>query len=128
MIITLKSIVHVGYEITKGHTFISWQTWDLLRLMCYGFLEFTEDFLLRHPGYTIYPIRLNGSAIESYFSELRAISGGNLSGANYRAVSGTAKIRLKTKAKHHKDDYRKSLLSFRQHQLAKRHRRSRRKL
>ena len=92
--------------------------------MCYGFLEFTEDFLQRYPGYTIYPIRLNGSAIESYFSELRSISGGNLSSTNYGAVSGTAKLRLKTKPqfRYHKDDYRKSKLSFRQHPLEKRRR------
>ena len=85
------------------------------------FVEFTEEFLKINPQYVIYPIRLNGSAIESYFSELRFIGGGHLSGANYAAVAGTAKIRAKTKPQYkaYKDDYCKLQLCFRTHPLQK---------
>ena len=30
--------------------FISWQTWDLLRITVFGFTEFAKDFLSDHPG------------------------------------------------------------------------------
>ena len=42
-----------------------------------------EDFLEDHKGYFIAPIRVNGSAIESIFSSLKYIAGGNLSSTNY---------------------------------------------
>ena len=37
----------------------------------------------RHNGYFIAPIRVNGSAIQSIFSQLKYIAGGNLSSTNY---------------------------------------------
>ncbi len=66
--------------------FLAWQTWDLLRLMYYGFTGFTSEFLQKHPGYTIYPIRLNGSAIETVFSQLKYATGGNLMSTNYASL------------------------------------------
>ena len=41
------------------------------------------DFLTKHPECFIAPIRVNGSAVESIFSSLKYISGGNLSSTNY---------------------------------------------
>ncbi len=69
----------IGYSITEtaSRPFLSWQTWDLLRVMVYGFRGFCEDFLRRNPGYTIYPVRLNGSAIETFFSQLKYPAGGH---------------------------------------------------
>ena len=93
--------------------------------MYHGFVEFCSHFLEKYPGYTIYPIRLNGSAIESYFSQLRAAAGPcNLTATNYSSVSATVKLRGKTKPgnKKFKDDYRKSTLSFRQHKLERKRR------
>ena len=64
--------------------FIAWQTWDLLRVMYYGFTEFCEDFLRRHGnGYYITPLKWNGSAIETVFSQLKSITGGKLDSTNY---------------------------------------------
>ena len=63
--------------------FISWQTWDLLRLDCYGFASFCLDFLKRNPGYFIVPVRVSGSAIETIFSQCKHASGGRLSSTNY---------------------------------------------
>ena len=51
--------------------------------MFYGFKGLCEDFLNDHEGYFIAPIRVNGSAIESIFSSLKYIAGGNLSSTNY---------------------------------------------
>ena len=84
--------------------------------MYYGFVNFCEDFLKRNPGYTIYPIRLNGSAVETIFSLLKYASGGNLMSTNYastRAVKGA--ISGKSKG----DDYRDAPLFIRQHALTR---------
>ncbi len=51
--------------------------------MCKGFTSLCEDFLARHPNCFIAPIRVNGSAVESIFSSLKYVSGGNLSSINY---------------------------------------------
>ena len=51
--------------------------------MYFGFKGLCEDFVTRNPGYFIVPVRVSGSAIESVFSCLKYISGGNLSSANY---------------------------------------------
>lgn len=83
--------------------------------------NFFDYFIQRYPGYAIYPIRLNGSAVESYFSTMRSITAGNLTSANYGATSATAQIRKLTTAstKKYRSDYRKSHLSFRQHKLTR---------
>lgn len=59
------------------------QTWDLLLIMYHGFKGLSEDFIKDHPHHFISPVRINGSAIESIFSSLKYISGGNLSSVNY---------------------------------------------
>ena len=51
--------------------------------MYYGFTGLCEEFLTSHPGYFIAPIRINGSTIESVFSCLKYISGGNLASTTY---------------------------------------------
>ena len=51
--------------------------------MYYGFKGLCEDFISQNPGYIIALIRITGSAIESVFSCLKYISGGNLSSVNY---------------------------------------------
>jgi hypothetical protein len=51
--------------------------------MYYGFINLCENFLENHKNYFIAPIRVNGSAIESIFSSLKYIAGGNLSSTNY---------------------------------------------
>ena len=59
------------------------QTWDLLQIMYKGFIGLCEHVLNNHPGYFISPLRINGSAVETIFSSLKFISGGNLSSTNY---------------------------------------------
>ncbi len=53
--------------------------------MYYGFKGLCEDFVTHNPGYFVVPVRISGSAIESVFSCLKYISGGNLSSANYNS-------------------------------------------
>jgi hypothetical protein len=59
-------------------TFLAWQTWELMRIAHFGLQELVEDFLTEHPDYVIYPKRINGSAIESLFSQFKYISGGGI--------------------------------------------------
>ena len=51
--------------------------------MHHGFKGLCEDFLAQYPEYYIVPVRISGSAIETVFSSLKYISGGNLSSINY---------------------------------------------
>ena len=69
--------------------------------MYHGFKGLCEGFLAQHPEYYIGPVRITGSAIETVFSSLKYISGGNLSSINYssslsglitqREISGDSK-------------------------------------
>lgn len=92
------------------------QTWDLLRIMIYGFRGLVVDFLAAHPGYHINPRRINGSGIETLFGQLKHTTGGNLTGYSFE----TAKATLVTKRSiGHKsaDDYRDTPLYIRQKPL-----------
>ncbi|XP_068747328.1 uncharacterized protein [Montipora capricornis] len=90
--------------------FLAWQTWDLLRLMVYGFLDFSEWFLTAYPNnYFISPLRINGSAIESIFSVLKFSAGGNLSASNYgsfrgRVITGREVITSSNSERGYRDD------------------------
>ncbi len=68
--------------------FLSWQTWDLMRMrICwYGFKEYCQEFLTSHPGYFVLPLRLNGSAIETIFSQLKHASRGSLTAVTYESA------------------------------------------
>ena len=59
--------------------YCSLQTWDLTRLVYYGFTEFCKHFVSIFPGYYIWPLRLNGSALETIFSQLKFNMNGQLS-------------------------------------------------
>lgn len=85
--------------------------------MHYGFLGFCEEFLENHPGYTIHPIRLNGSAVETIFSQLKYASGGNLMSTNYSSARASLLIKGGVSGKYKGDDYRDAPLFVRQHSL-----------
>ena len=97
--------------------FLAWQTWDLLRIMHYGFLGFCSDFLERNPEHVIHPMRLNGSAVETIFSQLKYTSGGNLMSTNYSSSRASLLITRDVSWKHANDDYRNAPLFFRQRSL-----------
>ena len=65
------------------------QTWDLLRVMYNGFIGLCTSFLAENSNYFIIPVRVNGSAVESYFSQLKFTAGGQLSSANYATAQAS---------------------------------------
>ena len=79
------NFIIISYSVPLIFVFLS-QTWDLLRIVVYGFLAFCEWFFTNvspDGKYFISPLRINGSALESIFSVLKHTSGGNLSALNY---------------------------------------------
>lgn len=90
--------------------------------MVYGFKGLVADFLPTHPGHHICPKRVNGSGVETLFSQLKHTTSGNLTGHNYE----TAKATLLTKRMIHgsktKDDYRSTPLNIRQSELKRKKR------
>ena len=57
-----------------------------MKLMYYGFNGLCTDFLLAHSGYTIYPVRMNGSAVETLFSQIKHATFGHLSSVNFASA------------------------------------------
>ena len=50
-----------GHETTFVHA-----AWDNLRIDVVGFTTFCEHFLEQYPGYYVVPLRMSGSAVETY--------------------------------------------------------------
>ena len=55
-----------------------------MRITYYGFVEFTRSYLERHSQYGLYivPVQLNGSAVETLFSQMKYSTGGHLRSTN----------------------------------------------
>ena len=94
--------------------YCSLQTWDLTRLMYYGFTEFCKHFVSIFPGYYIWPLRLNGSALETIFSQLKFNMNGQLSSVNYSAALTTLKLKRRIHGWRGKFVYRKTPLYVRE--------------
>ena len=77
-----------------------------MRLAWYGFSGYCHEFLQQHPGCFIAPLRANGSAVETVFSQLKHGSRGSLTAVTY----GSARSQLLTKhsihGPHIRDEYR----------------------
>ena len=73
-----------------------------------------EDFLANHQGYHINPKRVNGSAVETLFSQLKHTTGGHLSGVNYEAAKATLLTQKQSKGK---ETYRSTSLYIAQSKL-----------
>lgn len=106
----------IGHKVTTKTNckFLPWQTWDLLRLMVHGFKEFTADFLLDHLGYAIYPVRINGSAVETLFSQFKHATSSQLSGVNYSSAKASILTRGSIQGKKTNHGYRSAPLFLRQ--------------
>ncbi len=105
---------------SKQKCFLSWQTWDLQRMLVYGFKELCADFINKY-GDTFYltPKRLNGSAIETLFSQFKDSAGGTLSSSNYATARASYLMRVSIHGKHHGEaDYRNVPLYLRQMDLS----------
>ena len=74
----------------------------------------------RHPGYAVYPLRLNGSAVETIFSRLKFITGGHLSAVNYPTARANLLTRYGLHGRHYIDLYRNAPLYVREHKMSRR--------
>ena len=64
-----------------------------MRICVYGFQEFCTDFFRRHPGYYIVPLKFNGSAVETLFSQIKRAAGGKLDSTNYATAREALLVR-----------------------------------
>ena len=78
----------------------------------YGFNAFCCDFLHRHPGYFVSPLRLSGSAVETLFSQYKRLAGSKLDAVNY-VTARAAQLIQQTVTSHHSGcDYRNNKLAM----------------
>ena len=80
-----------------------------MRLTFYGFKGFVDSFFYRHPGeeYYIVPVRLNGSALETLFPQLKYSTGGNLSSTKYASAISSLLVKRHVRGHNVKDkEYR----------------------
>ena len=77
-----------------------------------GFRTLCEDFLSSHPGYFISPLRVNGSALESVFSCLKYIAGGNLASTNYATSLAAFSTQREVKNTYAEPGYRDNTVSL----------------
>ena len=77
-----------------------------MRLTWYGFLEYCKDFFTQHPGYYVAPLRANGSAIETIFSQLKHGSRGTLTAVSYGPARAQLLTRRNVHGPHVRDEYR----------------------
>lgn len=67
----------------KQKEFISWQTFDILRVMFFGFVDLCNAVWNLKPGSYLVGLKVNGSAVETLFSQIKARSGQELTSTNY---------------------------------------------
>lgn len=84
---------NINLQKSQQEVFLSWQTWDLLRVMFYGFMGLAKEFFKLCPGYFLSFIRITGSAIESLFSQIKYAAGGKITSASY--VSGRKAVTIR---------------------------------
>ena len=101
----------------KQKPFLAWQTWELMRIAHMGLEELCVDFLTTHPGYLIYPRRINGSVVESLFSQFKYLSGGKLSAANYETARAAYLTKVDVHGRKFRDEYRNAPLYIQQSTL-----------
>ena len=113
-IVSLSLFFFPKLEANTKPFYCSLQTWDLTRLVYYGFTEFCKHFVSIFPGYYIWPLRLNGSALETIFSQLKFNMNGQLSSVNYSAALTTLKLKRRIHGWRGKFVYRKTPLYVRE--------------
>ena len=85
-----------------------------------GFEGMCQNFLATNPGYFITPVRVNGSAIESYFSQMKYAARGQLSAANYQSAQAAIETSRAVSTKRPREaDYRDAGLNIYPVQLKK---------
>lgn len=88
-----------------------------MRLCYFGFVDLCKYFLATHPGYYILPVRVNGSAVETLFSQLKDGSGGTLTGVSYASVRAKLITKRTVHGAHVGDPYRDAPLLLNRHRI-----------
>lgn len=97
--------------------FLAWQTWDLLRISWLGLRNYCEEMFSLHPECYVIPLRANGSAIETIFSQLKHASGHSLTAVNYETARAQLLTRRSVHGVHVKEDYRNAPLYIKDSEL-----------
>ncbi|XP_071523557.1 uncharacterized protein [Panulirus ornatus] len=89
--------------------FLSWQTWEGLQLSVHGFKSLCKSFHSRHPDRSIIPVRLNGSAVDAIFSQVKHYCGtgkgkSKVSALSYPAGLTATKLNTQLRRKHKRSD------------------------
>jgi hypothetical protein len=105
---------------SKQKLFLAWQTWDLMRITVYGFLGFCEEFFEKYgDSFYVSPLRLNGSAIETLFSQFKYLTGGKLSSTNFATARAAYLMKVDIQGQHFGEkDYRNVELYLRECELS----------
>ncbi len=77
-----------------------------MKICWYGFKGYCQEFLTSHPGYFVTPLRLNGSAIETIFSQLKHASRDSLTAVTYESARAQLLTRRSIHGPHTRDEYR----------------------
>ena len=87
--------------------------------MWYGLRGLVADFTTTNPGYYINPPRVNGSAVETIFGQLKHTTSSNLTAANYAMAKANllTKRRTASSMPKGKDDYRSAKLCLHESDL-----------
>jgi hypothetical protein len=97
--------------------FLSWQTWELMRVAHGGLKGLCDDFLRQYPMFHIYPKRINGSAVETLFSQFKYLTGGKLSAVNYETARAAYLTKVDVHGRRFADEYRNAPLHIQQADL-----------
>ena len=108
---------HAKYDQLSHSLF--YLAWDLLRIYVYGFKAFCEDFLKKHPGYFVSPLRISGSTVESLFSQYKYSAGGKLDACNYTTARCTHLVQQTVSSHHSGVGYRDETVTSMQLPLKK---------
>lgn len=96
------------------------QTWDLMRVTWYAFVGYSQEFFKLHPGYYTSPLRANGSAIETIFSQLKHSSRGTLTAVSYSSARAQLLTKRSVRGPHVHDKYRDAPMYVKESELSSR--------
>lgn len=83
------------------------KTWALLRIMVFGLEGLVKEFFETYKeGYYLCPVRINGSAVETLFSQLKQNSGGKLSSVSFNTARKSLLTKIDVKGHHSGQGYR----------------------
>lgn len=77
-----------------------------MRICWYGFRDYCRESLREHPESFIAPLRANGSAIETIFSQLKHASRGSLTAVTYQSARAQLLTKRSVHGTHVRDEYR----------------------